>query len=268
MNDYLKTVAEFIVEVNSTNSTNEKINIVKNYECLKDLLAIVYDKHIQFNITSNNIKKFRYVYLPKINNDDLFTMLNKLSSRELTGNSALAYVNDFIFSNIDYKDIIYKIIDKNLETRTDAKLLNKAFPNLIPEFSVALANSYSDYEDKVDFIKDRWLVSRKLDGCLHYDTIVEFEDGNKLKIGYVVENKIEGRIKSYNIKTRKVEYKNILNFMKNIDDINESSYTWYSIELDNGKYIQLTGNHRVWLPKINCYRRVDELTTEDYLLFK
>ena len=48
----------------------------------------------------------------------------------------------FITANPGYEDLIYSIIDKDLKTRTGAKVINKAFPNLIPEFNVALAQTY------------------------------------------------------------------------------------------------------------------------------
>ena len=70
---------------------------------------------------------------------------------------------------IDEEKLVYRIIDKNLEIRVGAKVLNKAIPGLIPEFNVALAQKYepklaSFGEDSLD----TWYASRKLDGvrCL------------------------------------------------------------------------------------------------------
>ena len=61
-------------------------------------------------------------------------------------------------------ELIYKIIDKDLDIRVGAKVINKGIPGLIPTFNVALAQSY---EGKCNW-NDRWWVSRKLDGvrCL------------------------------------------------------------------------------------------------------
>lgn len=74
-------------------------------------------------------------------------------------------VNRFIKENIQYKELIYKIIDRDLEIRIGIKGINDVFENLIPEFSVALANKYRDYANKVNLIRDDWRASRKLDGC-------------------------------------------------------------------------------------------------------
>ena len=106
----------------------------------------------------------------------------------------------------------------------------------------------------------------KLDGCLDADTIVELEDGRSEKISNVVDKKLNKKIKCFNIETGEVEFKPILNWMKNLEDINDSSTEWYEIELDSGLTIKLTGNHRVWVANLGCYRRADELDGSEELL--
>jgi ATP-dependent DNA ligase len=57
------------------------------------------------------------------------------------------------------------MIDKNLKIRCGAAILNRAFPGLIPEFSVALARGYSEVpKNYVDFGTDVWYALRKYDG--------------------------------------------------------------------------------------------------------
>ena len=68
-------------------------------------------------------------------------MLDKLTNRDVTGHAAIELVNRFATKNVDW-DVIYDIIDKDLKIRTGAKVINKAFPGLIPEFNVALAQEY------------------------------------------------------------------------------------------------------------------------------
>jgi DNA ligase 1 len=91
-------------------------------------------------------------------------LLDDLTNRVYTGHDAIASVNGFVAQNPGYEDLIYNIIDKDLEIRAGAKVLNKAVPGLIPTFEVALAQSY---EGKCDW-NDTWYASRKLDGvrCL------------------------------------------------------------------------------------------------------
>lgn len=57
------------------------------------------------------------------------------------------------------------MIDKNLKIRCGAALINRAFPDLIPEFAVALARGYTDVPaNYVDFQTDTWYALRKYDG--------------------------------------------------------------------------------------------------------
>jgi len=111
------------------------------------------------------------------------------------------------------------------------------------------------------------LLDPKLDGCLSASWTIEFEDGRRVTIAEVVENRIEGRIKSFNPSTGKIEYNKILNWAKNGSDINDTSVKWYRITLENGNMLPpLTGNHLVWLPLLKCWRRVDLLMIGDKLL--
>jgi len=95
-------------------------------------------------------------------------MLDNLTNRVWTGHTAIEYVNGYVKSFPEYKELIYCIIDKNLKTRTGADLINKAIPKCVPTFKVALANSYDKQKGKVDFNTQTWFASQKLDGvrCL------------------------------------------------------------------------------------------------------
>lgn len=96
--------------------------------------------------------------------------------------------------------------------------------------------------------------------CVSEDTIIITEDG-EYTIKYICENKYSGKILSYNPITNSNEWNEILNhsIMNNNND-------WYEIELDDGSKMKATGNHKVWLPNLLCYRELRELTTEDFLL--
>jgi hypothetical protein len=71
-------------------------------------------------------------------------------------------VNSFIEHHSEYEELIHCVIDKDLKTRAGDKIINKAIPDHIPEFSVALADKY---EPKLVDWKDGWYVSRKIDGA-------------------------------------------------------------------------------------------------------
>lgn len=127
-----------------------------------------------------------------------------------------------------------------------------------------LAHNFDDYKSE---IKYPVYSQPKLDGCLSYDTVVSTENG-PLELGVLVDNKLKCKVLSYNTKTKKQEYKEILNYAKNGIDIKESCAQWYQIETSNGGNLKVTGNHLIYLPRLKCWRRADELSEGDVLLLE
>ena len=158
-------------DLRATSSTIDKQNIIEDYCCdnspeanfAKKILLYTYHPLWQYNVTSDNLKKKNslrgksYKYF--------FDLLDDLKSRKITGHDAIGAVHSFIdqYSNKNHiEELIYCIIDKDLKTRAGDKIINKAIPDHIPEFSVALADKY---EPKLVDWKDGWYVSRKIDGA-------------------------------------------------------------------------------------------------------
>lgn len=149
-------IEQFIDNMRSTSSSTEKVGIIKEASSYAHkALEYAYNPYKQYYVTSKTCIKNSH--LKQVHSLDLFEVLDKLSNREVTGHDAIKLVN-----GLD-DESIYKIIDKDLGIRAGAKVINKAIPNLIPTFSVALAKEY----DSCNW-GDNWYVSRKLDGvrCL------------------------------------------------------------------------------------------------------
>ena len=165
---------EFIKEMRATSSSTEKTAIIAQSNAfIHNVLEATYNPYKQYYVTSKTCKKNSGLF--KYNTyETIFELLDDLSSRKITGHDAIAAVNGFVIANCDtvrLEDIIYSIIDKDLKIRCGAKVINKAKPNLIPEFNVALAQ---EYKGKCDWQNEDWYASRKLDGvrCL---AVVDFE---------------------------------------------------------------------------------------------
>ena len=54
----LQRIKDMVIEVNSTNKTNEKKIILAKYDDLQKVLLYVYDDNKVFSITSKNYLKF------------------------------------------------------------------------------------------------------------------------------------------------------------------------------------------------------------------
>ena len=171
MNGNLKRIKEFVDRLKSTNSTNDKIDIIKEYngdDMIEQVLKYTYSPFKQYHVTSKTCKKNSHIIDEECGFIDLFELLDDLSNRTYTGHDAIAMVNGYAHQYEDYRDLIYCILDKNLKTRTGADLINKAIPKCVPTFKVALANSYDKQKGKVNFDTQTWFASHKLDGvrCL------------------------------------------------------------------------------------------------------
>ena len=167
----LNSIQELVNKLKDTNATNEKIEIIKEYKndsIIKKVLKYTYSPFKQFYITSTTAKKNKMLCDPNQIHDTIFELLDDLTNRVYTGHDAIAMVNSFVSNNPGHEDLIYNILDKNLKTRTGADLINKAIPKCVPTFKVALANPYDKHKKKVDFDKQTWFASQKLDGvrCL------------------------------------------------------------------------------------------------------
>mgnify|MGYP004001204021 FL=1 len=159
----MKELNEFIEEMRATSSSLEKAEIIKNSsDFIHKVLEATYNPYKQYHVTSKTCNK--NLHLSGGNALDLFQILDMLNQRVVTGHDAIKLVNTY--ANLKgYKPLIYKIIDKDLDIRAGAKVINKGKPGLIPTFSVVLAK---EYEDDKCLWSDGWYASRKLDGvrCL------------------------------------------------------------------------------------------------------
>jgi DNA ligase 1 len=178
MNDF-DHLAMMVSKLQATSSSTEKKNIIAQYPQCKQYLRYTYDSFKNYFLTSDNVKKQRQSLQFQgpslfgststsqggVTFNTVFDLLDALSTRKITGYDGVKAVLSFISKNRVYEELVYGMIDKDLKCRIDAKVINKVYPGLIPTFNVALANSYWDIQDKVDFDKDIWFASRKLDGC-------------------------------------------------------------------------------------------------------
>jgi len=105
-----------------------------------------------------------------------------------------------------------------------------------------------------------YYITRKDDGCLDKNTLIITEDGQKT-IETIYNEKYRGKCLSYNITNNKIEYDTIINSI-----ISNNNSEWYEIEMENGTKIKITGDHRVWIPKLGCYRKIKDLKEDDEFL--
>jgi DNA ligase-1 len=160
----------FISKMNESTSSNDKTETIRFCSnSIRKLLYYTYNNFQQYYITPKILNKRQDLCNKNTKFESVFDLLDSLNNRMITGHKAIEETNGFIYKNSNYKELLYLVLERNLKVRASVKLINKAIPNLIPEFNVALANKYDDItKKKVDFNENVWFVSRKLDGvrCL------------------------------------------------------------------------------------------------------
>ena len=145
-------VKEIIKQLESTSSSNEKIKIMKknkDNELFKKVLIYTYDKNLKFKVSKKSIKPRD----GKSKWNDLFEMLDELSQSNIN-NDLKINVNRFLGSIEDeeIRDLVIKILLKDLKCNISVKSINKAIQGLIFDFQVMKASAYND-KTKEGFIK-------------------------------------------------------------------------------------------------------------------
>ena len=182
----LTYLQSFFAEMRSSSSGNHKIATLKKYtdnsdenpdrEFLQKVFFYTYNPYFKYNVTSKNCKKNSNLLGHPNTYGSIFSLLDDLRNRVCTGHSAIANVNRFILENKQWEDIIYCILNRDLNIGCGTTSINKVIPGCIPTFKVALANPYN--VNRVDFQSGDWYGSRKLDGvrciCRKENDIVTF----------------------------------------------------------------------------------------------
>jgi hypothetical protein len=96
------------------------------------------------------------------------------------------------------------------------------------------------------------------DECLHPSSLITMHDGSKKKISDI---KIGENVLTINEDTKLNEIKEVVEIYHN----NSSGNDMYEIELENGKILKITGNHKVML-RDGTWKRVDELSGSEDLV--
>ena len=168
MNQSIKDLIQLkqlIEQLNQTTSGNAKKTLLLLNSEIKKLLYYTHFDMWKYNITSKTLKKNKNIVKDVKPYDDFYQLLNDLRDRVITGHNAIFAVNDFCSRHEDLEETIYLVVDRNLKCRVGTSLINQVWDKFIPVFNVQLAYDIKKHEKYVNFEKQSWYASRKLDGC-------------------------------------------------------------------------------------------------------
>lgn len=132
---------DILNELNESNSSNYKLDILKKYKDnseLKKLLELTYNRNkYNFNVSKNCIIKDNPSILESNGSktvDDLLSALEILGGGTIRGNEAHQFVcNHLKYLDNDNKEIFLNVLGRDLKIGLNVKSINKVFKNLIPK---------------------------------------------------------------------------------------------------------------------------------------
>lgn len=139
----IQEVASIIYEIEKTSGTNDKIALLrknKKNELLREVLYYTYNTDYQYGVKKTTINKFKYNRDGKSKWEDLFDMLSELSESNI--NKELTREVELFLQNLeeDIRELVIRVLLKDMRFGMNTKNINKAIENLIPTFEIMLGS--------------------------------------------------------------------------------------------------------------------------------
>lgn len=177
----MTTIHEILKEINESNSSNYKLEVLKKYKdnaLLKRVLKLTYDRVCyNFGIGKTTLQKMDL----DTRNDSVITLIdaldfleNELATRKITGNAAIDALQK-IFSSLHVDDrlLLKKIIERDLRINCGKTQQNKVFKDLITQPIYMRCDVYSKKTaSKINF-KNGAFIQKKADGMAIFINISE-----------------------------------------------------------------------------------------------
>lgn len=165
----MNATIEVFAQVRQAATLSEKISLLKNHRSdLVDLIAAdAMDKSITYGITSKGIE----IQHHSLDNhsyvgwyDGFHRILERLASRELTGNAAIETITDYLkYHDEEMQRFLLQVLDRDLSLGIGWDTYRSEVLGLDDQFEVALAQHLEKVKG-VNPVDGQWFASRKCDG--------------------------------------------------------------------------------------------------------
>ena len=276
---------DILNELNESNSSNYKLDILKKYKDnseLKKLLELTYNRNkYNFNVSKNCIIKDNPSILESNGFktvDELLSALEILGEGTIRGNEAHQFVyNHLKCLDNDNKEIFLNVLGRDLKIGLNVKSINKVFKNLIPKPNYMRCAVLS--EKTLKKIKFPAFIQLKMDGTYREIHVADGQVSGKTRSGeeyfnpvlfkemenfpngfYTGELTIDGEsrftgnglINSLNPPYEKITF-TVWDYLTDEDYLEKSKTPYYSrfeslsdiIEKHNSNRVKLVPNHEV-----------------------
>lgn len=162
-------------------------------------------------------------------------------------------------TNSDLEDAIREYyINKYEKEGTLSPFIKTILKLKSPMLALQIKHTKPEVQEAIWQDNSNWIFQEKIDGCFEYDTPILLENGSTLPIGYIVENKINCNVLSYNCITGKIESNRIVNWFNNGYKNNLIKFRKNSC-----KGFLCTDNHKFY--NGNDFKEIKELTNACYI---
>jgi ATP-dependent DNA ligase len=167
------SVYKILEQLRATSSRLEKEAILKKNEknaVLRRVIFLALDPYTQFY--QRKIPQYTSAKKNQADSlDSVLDSLNVLSTRQSTGNEAIAFLTKLLSSlTEDDAKVLECVIQKDLDCGVQESTANKIWKNLIPSFPCMLASAYD--QKLVDKVQFPAFVQLKMDG-MRFNAIVD-----------------------------------------------------------------------------------------------
>ena len=165
-----------LTSISQVSSSKEKQAILsdsKDNEVLRTLLFSTYSPFVQFNIKKIPVELSDCTGkdITEANYNDFLKLLVRLSKREITGNTAIDELSEFLTGCCEEEYNWYtRVIGKDLKIGLADKGINSAIKGLIPVYEVLLADKIPadclnlDTAKAINMLPNRIVTQYKIDG--------------------------------------------------------------------------------------------------------
>ena len=174
------TINQILKEMNESNSSNYKLDILKKYsdnELLKRVLKMTYDKvQYTFGVTMKNVRAGSSENTQTLD-WALDILENKINTREVTGNAAISTVENILeqLSESD-RSVFERILGRDLKINCGRTQINKIFKDLITKQLYCRCDIYGKKTAKnINFVNGA-IIEKKSDGTFKETSVSETVD--------------------------------------------------------------------------------------------
>lgn len=192
MNFFEQTLS-LIERIAATSGKNDKIALLKNHgvedeTALKRVLEMCYSPRYRFGISFVN-PAFTSGTKIAADTKEFFDILERLNSRDLTGNDALCAVDDFVQNaELPAAELMRRVIHKDMRAGFSGSTTNKVFPKLIPDHPYMRCSLPKDVKLNTWPWDQGVYAQLKADGSFQAMTVVDYDVTIESRSGEIMPN--------------------------------------------------------------------------------